>query len=72
MDLNEDQQRIVNMAVDWYNNSSEQVFQYSGAAGTGKSVTMNAIIQALGLNIDEVVNNFLDYYSNGDNSKFEY
>ena len=54
MDLNEDQQRIVNMAVDWYNNSSEQVFQYSGAAGTGKSVTMNAIIQALGLNIDEV------------------
>ena len=54
MDLNEDQQRIVNMAVDWYNNSSEQVFQYSGAAGTGKSVTMNAIIQALGLTIDEV------------------
>lgn len=26
----------------------------------------------IGLNIDEVVNNFLDYYSNGDNSKFEY
>ena len=26
----------------------------------------------IGLNIDEVVNNFLDYYSNGDNSKFDY
>ena len=55
MDLNEDQQKIVDLAVDWYKNSSEQVFQYSGAAGTGKSVTMNAIIQALGLTIDEVI-----------------
>lgn len=54
MELNKDQQRIVDLAVDWYRNSSEQVFQYSGAAGTGKSVTMNAIIHALGLKIDEV------------------
>ena len=54
MDLNEDQQKIVDLAVDWYKNSSEQVFQYSGAAGTGKSVTMSAIISALGLSIDEV------------------
>lgn len=26
----------------------------------------------IGLNVDEVVNNFLDYYSNGDDSKFDY
>lgn len=54
MDLNEQQEDIVSKAIDWYYNSSEQVFQYSGAAGTGKSVVMNAIINRLGLTIYDV------------------
>lgn len=52
--LNEGQEEIVRQAVDWYNNSSEQVFQFSGAAGTGKSVVMNAIINRLGLNMYDI------------------
>ena len=54
MILNDQQEKIVKKAVDWFYNSSEQAFQYSGSAGTGKSVVMNAIIQALGLDITEV------------------
>lgn len=53
-ELNTQQEKIVQEAVQWFNNSSEQVFQFSGAAGTGKSVVMNAIIQRLGLDITEV------------------
>ena len=35
IELNPQQQKIVDEAVDWFKNSSEQVFQYSGSAGTG-------------------------------------
>ena len=52
--LTDEQEKLVNEAVDFYNNSSEQVFQYSGKAGTGKSIVMNAIIERLGLDLDEV------------------
>lgn len=45
--LNQDQSFIVNKAIDWYYNSSEQIFQYSGNAGTGKSVVLNEIINRL-------------------------
>lgn len=45
--LNKDQSRIVQLAVDWYFNSSEQVFQFSGGPGTGKSFTLNAIVKAI-------------------------
>lgn len=44
---NQDQQAVINAAVDWYNNSSEQVFQFSGGPGTGKSFTLNKIVQEL-------------------------
>lgn len=47
--FNEDQEFVINKAIDWYKNSSEQIFQYSGNAGTGKSVVLNAIIYKLGL-----------------------
>lgn len=43
------QQAIVDAAVNWYYNSSEQIFQFAGNPGTGKSVVMNAIIDAIGL-----------------------
>lgn len=52
--LTEEQEKIVKEAVKWYFNSSEQVFQYTGKAGTGKSVVMRAIIEQLGLTDDEV------------------
>lgn len=41
------QQLIVNEAVNWYYNSSEQIFQFSGNPGTGKSVVLNEIIANL-------------------------
>ena len=52
--LTEEQEKLVKEALNWYRNSSEQVFQYSGKAGTGKSVVMRAIIDRLGLREDEV------------------
>lgn len=52
--LTDQQQKIVDKAVEWYRNSPEQVFQFAGNPGTGKSVVLNAIISALGLNIDRV------------------
>ena len=48
------QQEIVNKAVKWYYHSSEQIFQFAGNPGTGKSVVMNAIIQAIGLPMEKV------------------
>lgn len=47
--LTDKQQAIVDAAVNWYHNSSEQIFQFAGNPGTGKSVVMNAIIEAIGL-----------------------
>lgn len=47
--LNTGQQRILNQAIDWYRNSSEQVFEIEGPAGSGKSVLIYEILKALGL-----------------------
>ena len=44
---NKKQNEIVNKAVDWFFNSSEQVFQFSGGPGTGKSFTMNEIVNEI-------------------------
>lgn len=52
--LNEEQQFVVDEAVKWYNHSSEQVFQYSGSAGTGKSVVLNEIIRRLGIPLERI------------------
>jgi len=48
------QQHIVDEAVKWYYNSSEQIFQFSGNPGTGKSVVLNEIIANLRLNANSV------------------
>lgn len=48
--FNEGQERVINAALDWYYNSPEQVFQYDGPPGSGKSVVLNEIIKRLGLN----------------------
>lgn len=54
INLTPKQQKIVNEAVNWYYNSPEQIFQFAGNPGTGKSVVMNAIIQAIGLKEDAI------------------
>ena len=53
--LTKEQNDLVNDAYHWFFNSSEQVFQYCGGAGRGKSVVMNAIIRRLGLDLEEVL-----------------
>ena len=49
--LNEGQRYIVEEAVKWYYNSHEQVFQYDGPPGSGKSVVLMEIIKRLGLDV---------------------
>ena len=49
--LNEGQRYIVEEAVKWFYNSHEQVFQYDGPPGSGKSVVLMEIIRRLGLDI---------------------
>lgn len=47
--LNDEQEKIRQAAVNWFRNSSEQLFEYSGPAGTGKSVLIFEILKSLGL-----------------------
>lgn len=50
MQLNDSQERVVQQAIHWFRNSSEQTFEFTGEAGTGKSVVLQEIIRRLGLN----------------------
>lgn len=52
--LNPGQEDIVNKALHFINHSSEQVFQFSGKAGTGKSVVLNAILERSKLSIADI------------------
>lgn len=47
VDLNKDQTKVVNEGEYWFFNSSEQIFQFSGGPGTGKSVTLNALVDRI-------------------------
>lgn len=49
MILNQEQEKIKNQAVDWFRNSSEQVFEIEGPAGSGKSVLIYEILKSLNL-----------------------
>ena len=49
MVFTQEQEDIINQGVDWFKNSSEQVFEICGEAGTGKSVVLYEIIRRLGL-----------------------
>ena len=53
--LNPGQERVVNDAVNWYFNSSNQVFEISGWAGVGKSVVLHEIINRIGLKKNEYI-----------------
>ena len=54
MIFNEGQERIINEALYHINHSSEQTYQFSGKAGTGKSVVLNEIIRRSGLKQHQV------------------
>lgn len=47
--FNEGQKRIIKKGVDHIKNSSKQVFQFAGEAGTGKSVVLNEIANQSGI-----------------------
>ena len=51
IELSESQLEVVTEAVEWFNHSTEQVFQYDGPPGSGKSLVLIAIVKALGLDI---------------------
>lgn len=52
--LTSEQEDIIKKAVKFYNDDNEKLFQYTGPAGTGKSVIMQAIISELGLEEEDV------------------
>ncbi len=45
--FNDQQEYVINEAIKFYKNSSEQVFQYAGFAGTGKSLVLSEIERRL-------------------------
>lgn len=54
MIFTQNQQQVIDAAVDWYRNSSELTFQISGNPGTGKSTILKCIIEKLGLSMDRI------------------
>lgn len=52
--FNEGQNSVIREALNWYYNSSEQIFQFAGNPGTGKSLVLGEIINRLGLELNEV------------------
>lgn len=53
MITNKNQNEVVNAAKDWFYNSPDWLFQITGKPGTGKSVVLNLIIEALNLKPNE-------------------
>lgn len=53
--LTEEQNNLVNDIYNWYYYSSDQVFQYSGGAGRGKTTVMLSALQRLNLDMDTVL-----------------
>lgn len=53
--LNQGQENIKNLAKDFYYHSYDQVFEFDGEAGTGKSVVLRAIVEELGISEDRIL-----------------
>lgn len=54
IELNKAQKHVVKEAIKWYNHSDSRLFQFTGEAGTGKSVVLRSIVDELGLAQEEV------------------
>lgn len=52
--LNEEQKIVIEEAIKFYDNPNQQVFQYAGYPGTGKTFILHLIIEALGLDMSRV------------------
>lgn len=55
IELNEDQLAFVKGAKKWFKKGNKQRLELSGGAGTGKSTTISAAIEEIGLKPDEVL-----------------
>lgn len=51
--LNQKQQYVHDLAVDFYYSDS-QIFEYSGGPGRGKSYVLNEILKTIGLGLDQI------------------
>ena len=47
IELTSEQQDLVSRLCEWYRNSDQQTFSYTGAAGTGKTTVIRAFIEEL-------------------------
>ena len=54
IEYNKGQRRIIDDAKNFYRHSSNQVYEFGGYAGTGKSVVLNAIKEELGFQDQEI------------------
>ncbi len=54
MIFTKNQEYIINEGVNFYKNSSEQVFQVAGLAGTGKSTILAEIIRRININPERI------------------
>lgn len=52
--LNDGQKLIKDMALDFIFNSSNQLFEFKGDPGTGKSVVINKIVEESGIDLDDI------------------
>ena len=55
IELNKDQINASLMMENWWYDSNNQVFEVSGAAGTGKTTLVRYLIERIGLRMDEVL-----------------
>ena len=53
--LNTNQEAVVQTAVDWFMNSSSELFEISGYAGTGKSVVLREIVNRLPISEENIL-----------------
>ena len=53
--LNPEQEETLKKMLDWWHNSSNQTFEITGAAGTGKTTLIRYLVAKLGLRKDEVL-----------------
>jgi ATPase subunit of ABC transporter with duplicated ATPase domains len=53
--LNPEQEETLQKMLDWWHDSSNQTFEITGAAGTGKTTLIRYLVAKLGLRKDEVL-----------------